>query len=767
MKKILIYIILPILLAACADEQYELTVPDAPDGMVSLAIDLTTADFDKPTKTRAALTDSDIKNAWAIVFENPSASSYSKDATVREVVNVTLSADGKSGKCVMTASTRPTFMMLIGNTSLKRSTSISKGMSYESVINNELFYGDPTANGENLLSIPQTTLLFSNDAGELITPIPMSGISQILPKVDVSTKFNNAIRMARIVNKLYVNAVPANTKNGFVLNGVSLLGTHVSTPFDLGGVLGIKPAQHAPATDLYKTDGTTKDVILKNITDNTTKSASTDRPIYYYESYKPFDVILAGTPQGSASVRYYKANVNVTTSGNSSVMLNIQSVNNNGYATMEAAIAAPAGSGIVVEAVILDATHEIIANGQYYLGVTNSEFQLYDSGVSDIETVTTVTTNAYSGVGVPPASSVELITSNGVSLVSGSTITANSTELKVEFLQDKCDALIRVKIGDLVKDITIKKDVTVPPRTKIKDPKFLSDKIVVAEILNGSNIAISENDVAPVAVDKIEAADKVNGTQLYVLQTLQQDMPEATIRGYKTDGSTVIIKLRYILGWAGCNIYWDDVRKQLTFDAVPEKNTTGPNVQKKGLFFKWSSLVALGEIDFRRFEPLFSPSGKSYQTIYASENAREIPVLDAKSDNANQLLRAHDPVNDFGDICKYMTDRGWAPPGEWRMPSASDYRSILEDGITVSTGNNVNMNSPYGTVESKEYALFGSLLFPGTQHFVIVGAGSGTSAVPEAAMHMFSSSNDLVSLSSISFRGRTIDLSPIRCVKYK
>lgn len=765
MMKILIYIMLPILLVACADEQYELTGPETPDGMVSVAVDLTTADFDKPTKTRAMLTDYDIKNAWAVVFENRSASSYSKDATVREIVEVALAMDGKSGKCFMSASTRPTFIMLVGNTSLKRSTFISKGMSYESVINDALFYGDPAVNGENQLSIPQNSLLFSNDAGELITPIPMSGISQILPKIDGSSKFNNAIRMARIVNKLYVNAVPANTKNGFALNGISLLGTHVTTPFDLGGVLGIKPAQRAPGTDLYQTVGTKKDVILKNITDNTTKSASIDRPVYYYESYKPFDVIVAGTPQGSASVRYYKVNVNVATSGNSSVMLNILSVNNNGYATMDEAMVAPAGSGLVVEALILDDSHEIIANGQYYLGVSNSEFQLYDSGVSEIETVTTVTTNAYSGVGIPPASSVELITSNGVSLVSGSTITANSTEVKVEFLKDKCEALIRVTIGDLVKDITIKKGVTLD--VGFVKPFQLSDQIITAEIIKGRNIALAENDKTPVPTDKIEATDKVVGTKLFLIQSQTLDLPEGTIKAFKTDGGSSIIKLKYNLGWAGSNIYWDDVHKQLTFDDVPQKGEVSPHAYYKGLFFKANSLVALSETG-RTFRPLYVPSGTSYPPISDNTNARVIPVLKDISGNSQQLLQRHDPSNDVGDICKYMTDKGWAPPGKWRLPTSSDARAIGNmKGIIIL--DKPNSNNPYGTTSTRYTYQFENLFLSTTQVFSILATsnGGGLGFGPESNSCMIYTSSAVYFDTWGSFIGTSdIYLRPVRCVKY-
>lgn len=33
------------------------------------------------------------------------------------------------------------------------------------------------------------------------------------------------------------------------------------------------------------------------------------------------------------------------------------------------------------------------------------------------------------------------------------------------------------------------------------------------------------------------------------------------------------------------------------------------------------------------------------------------------------MLREHNPTASIGDICKYMTDKGWTPPGNWRVPT--------------------------------------------------------------------------------------------------
>ncbi|MGL5787293.1 MAG: hypothetical protein ACRCX4_10810, partial [Bacteroidales bacterium] len=704
--------------SSCTDEnefKQNNLFPDVPEGMVYMAWDLSAAGFDKPTKTRATLSDTDIKKAWAVVFENPTADNYSTDATVREVTEVTLAPDGRSGNAVMTASKQPTFILLIANTSLEKSKTITPGMSYQTVINDALFYGDPARNGEGELATPQSNLLFSNETGELITPIPMSGISQILPKIEKGVKFTNAVRMARVVNKLYVDATAANAKNGFVLSGISLLGTHITTPFDLAGTLGIKPTQQAPETDLYQIINAKKDVLLKDITENTTKSATIDRPVYYYEPYKSFDIIVAGTPPGSVTVRYYKANVAVTTAGNASVVVNIQSVQSNGYATMDEAIAAPAESGMAVEVIILDESHEFVANGQYYLGISNSEFQLYDSGISDIETVATITTNAFNA-GIPaPAAKIELISSMGIELISN-TISSNSTDIQVKFTLDEGEAVIRTTIGDLSKDLKIKKGITPANNYGVNQRGILlASEILKADITYGNNIGISESETT---TDKQNSIYNPNSTNLYFFQNQSLYMPDGEIKVFKKDGTLLIVRFKYNEGFAGSNIYWDG--SKLTFDDVPQKGSISPNANYQGLFFNWGSLVAYANTSQQRWTYVYSPSSTPYpdnlKTLSWSGMVTllqtSVPHLAFTSGNSilseQYITQQHNPAQNVGDICKYMTDMGWAPPGKWRLPTKSDFK-FISGKMNIINNSVSSLYNPNGTAESSYRAIYENL----------------------------------------------------------
>lgn len=129
--------------------------------------------------------------------------------------------------------------------------------------------------------------------------------------------------------------------------------------------------------------------------------------------------------------------------------------------------------------------------------------------------------------------------------------------------------------------------------------------------------------------------------------------------------------------WAGCNIYWDpnyinpDGKKgRLTFD---DENTTA-NWDYQGVCFIWGSLVAIAPTQpyNRGSSILFSPVNFSATELPAAGRGLNIPA----ENNRHYILEAHDPDINIGDICKYITDRGWAPGADegkkWRLPTAAE-----------------------------------------------------------------------------------------------
>ncbi|GHT86064.1 hypothetical protein FACS18947_5570 [Bacteroidia bacterium] len=194
------------------------------------------------------------------------------------------------------------------------------------------------------------------------------------------------------------------------------------------------------------------------------------------------------------------------------------------------------------------------------------------------------------------------------------------------------------------------------------------------------------------------------------------------------------------LQWAGSNIYYDTALGHLTFADSNDKSKE----RYQGVYFQWGSLIGI------------SPSG-----VYTTGNtvtyqkgveaaATDAPawtaiphVTDAagpsypRVDNYLTEL-AHDTASNVGDICKYLTELGYAPAGKrWRMPTsaefgdASDYgnvgaatwpavsTAVNADG-TTAFANGMQLrksNTPFFPASGLRNYLAGVLTYVGTNGF--------------------------------------------------
>lgn len=163
-------------------------------------------------------------------------------------------------------------------------------------------------------------------------------------------------------------------------------------------------------------------------------------------------------------------------------------------------------------------------------------------------------------------------------------------------------------------------------------------------------------------------------------------------------------------GWAGSNIYWvvDSNYPDggyLTFD---DKEVT-THEQYQGVYFMWGSLVALSPLGNSWTGGVWN--GTSGQILYipnknAGTNGGWNPAVNTAwgyiprlgwtnpsnpantgsavslpfNDKQSYLIQGHNPLGNVGDICKYITDMGWAPGAEdgrkWRMPTHLEYLDL-------------------------------------------------------------------------------------------
>lgn len=163
------------------------------------------------------------------------------------------------------------------------------------------------------------------------------------------------------------------------------------------------------------------------------------------------------------------------------------------------------------------------------------------------------------------------------------------------------------------------------------------------------------------------------------------------------------------VGVAGSNIYWDTTRNQLTFDDVPKDGERAPHDIYQGVFFYMGGLMALPGGYYKQGplkDYIWSSTGvvssttNPYYTHYNEIVNGKFPFL---------------PDAGKGDICEYMTRRGWAPKGKkWRIPDtelslAKEY--MLEGNTTLPAP-----GSNYGNCEANSYLRFNNITLPHTSY---------------------------------------------------
>ncbi|MFT4221602.1 BACON domain-containing protein, partial [Dysgonomonas sp.] len=152
-------------------------------------------------------------------------------------------------------------------------------------------------------------------------------------------------------------------------------------------------------------------------------------------------------------------------------------------------------------------------------------------------------------------------------------------------------------------------------------------------------------------------------------------------------------------GWAGSNIYWDGAK--LTFDDV--NVTTHKNYQ--GVYFQAGSLYGISPVGiYLPTTILYPPSGGSTTVLTAGLSVWADIPRSANSVTSNPPVGKTDKDRAFlyeitdgtgvGDICRHLTEKGWAPGSptkKWRMPTSqefyetSSYTIVTPFTTTVST----------------------------------------------------------------------------------
>lgn len=185
------------------------------------------------------------------------------------------------------------------------------------------------------------------------------------------------------------------------------------------------------------------------------------------------------------------------------------------------------------------------------------------------------------------------------------------------------------------------------------------------------------------------------------------------------------------MGIAGSNIYWNTAIQRLMFDDTPRSGQKAPHEAYQGLPFSWGGLQAMPGGSMSSSESINSNYiWSSTGDIRTKAPLYVTPYTDMKK-NKNFPF---DPDNGLGDICIYMTRRGWAPQGKkWRVPASNELNNfpvVIQEGVYKTGYPGYQPGYPAdGTGIVKAGLRLNNYFLPQSGYFHLYGSGLGFNSV--------------------------------------
>lgn len=303
---------------------------------------------------------------------------------------------------------------------------------------------------------PQYTVPYSGQK------LPMSDLVN-LSKIDASVTIPN-IQLKRIVGKIVVENMDAD----FVLEGITVV-TNVAKNSKLHNLTDALE-QNIGADNLveYRKD----DSYALNIVDAeeivTGGQTTKNNPLYVYETHSLSNdtyLVIRGHYKGE-SFFYKMALVNndqhvLDILRNTEYIFTITSVRGRGFISMADAKASLASNTNLDYSILVqeESSYEIVSNNEYYLGVTNSHFEIYASAASGTAYVafSLITDCKSESIGertITATSGLRIVSPvDGMIPVS----TTLPSQVKIEMLAGFTSGEIELRLGNLRKTVTVKR----------------------------------------------------------------------------------------------------------------------------------------------------------------------------------------------------------------------------------------------------------------------------------------------------------------------
>lgn len=461
-------------LASCTEDHFWNNIQN--DKGVSVTFSLVTPD---PTKvateggTRSTY-ENHIGNVFLLVFdENDIFIEYQQANETSGAYNFMASLTPQNRKCKLYVVANAPIIM-----DAKKDT-WQEGVTTLDVVKQDLLKSRLPGSGNGITEVPAVPPLVST------TPVELN-------KIDKTMTIPNIILMERSTSKLTVSV----TASDFVLDGANLCNAPVQ-----GYVFGGMNVSSIPKAEYWGTNGSGSYSLEYMI-----RRASTDNPLYCYESPASNNTFLIIKATYKGVEGYYRINLKNSEDGsqlslqrNYWYIVNIKKVQTAGFRTAAEAKLNTALNdmpGADVEVDVTDSySHDIVSNGIQYLGVSNSELVVNRSG--DISNMLATVLN-YTVPGSGWSEGTITVNGSGLTLANGSTsdvlpvTTTSDREIKINMTPSSVGGTLTFRIGDLYKVVTIVRDGELP--AVVREFKFedisMADKSLSSDVVR-NNVAFS------------------------------------------------------------------------------------------------------------------------------------------------------------------------------------------------------------------------------------------------------------------------------------
>jgi len=296
-------------------------------------------------------------------------------------------------------------------------------------------------------------------------PIPMGGLANVPGGITegamIANTKENRLQLTRMVAKADVKSITGN----FELMGATV----INTPRQ-GSFFRFASDMDYPTGSLTNYLATNTDDPVCSISaaawDNAENCYTTQHnPVYLYESATTNNtsLIIKGKYEGTET--FYKltfadnSGKNMPIHRNKRYTFEITSINGPGVATFEEACTQASVNVGYQITVADDTSHDIISNGKYYLGVSNSSLIVYGEGMQQQITAFTVNTDATAASGVTQNSITTQ--SSGLTITGGTNVTLTTsaapgtTGVEITLAPGFESGEINITLGNLVKTVNI------------------------------------------------------------------------------------------------------------------------------------------------------------------------------------------------------------------------------------------------------------------------------------------------------------------------